>query len=167
MYLQFSIEEIFVKGVKQIVENRESEERKEDLEPFVLYHGWISGVIHPVRGGLVLEGRLERPYRFQAPTFGMPYVPTASLYTFQLDVSANFPERKNVCFPSLWIPFFPNDRINISNDRICFCFQTASTSLSQLFLTEEDEWFFSRSSVRHFWRSISTRGAPFSAPVDF
>lgn len=164
MYLQFSIEEIFVKGVKQILENL-SEERKEDLEPFVLYHGWISGVIHPVRGGLVLEGRLERPYRFQAPTFGMPYVPTASLYTFQLDVSANFPERKNVCFPSLWIPFFPNDRINISNDRICF--QTASTSLSQLFLTEEDEWFFSRSSVRHFWRSISTRGAPFSAPVDF
>lgn len=45
--------------------------RRETLDavtPFVLYHGWISEVIHPVRAGPVLEGRLERPYRFQPPT---------------------------------------------------------------------------------------------------
>lgn len=48
--------------------NRMRRETLDAVTPFVLYHGWISEVIHPVRAGPVLEGRLERPYRFQPPT---------------------------------------------------------------------------------------------------
>lgn len=58
--------------------NRMEESDLDAVTPFVLYHGWISEVIHPVRGGPVLEGRLERPYRFQPRT---PHVPASRLCT--------------------------------------------------------------------------------------